>query len=382
MALPSNLSQTTQAHLEELVTSQAQEGPHLEFKRDLPQKLDNDAKQEFLADVSAFANSGGGELIYGIAEDDNALAAAVVPQKIDVDVEIRRLQDFLLGLVEPRLPGVQMTAIQVRVSGDDGWAIAIRIPQSWAGPHRISVNRHFYLREGARKRQLDVPEIRGLFLRSENQSQQIRNFRTERLGKILSGDAPHKLVDGPVLVVHVIPTQAALGLVQIDPMPYESQRQLPILGSAAGPCRLNLDGALSVRNARPAGTHGYSQFFRNGYLESVQVLSPGGGRPKAVLPSLRYEEDLMRFVSNIRAELAHLGISQEFTIMLSLLRADEVELGIDRFNYMLDEQQGYFDRKTVVLPDVLLQGNAPEAEALKPLFDLVWQSAGLSRSFN
>ena len=104
MSLPANLFSTTQEHLEDLVTSQAQEGPHLEFKRELPPQWTGEAKQEFLADVSAFANSGGGELIYGINEDDNGQAAAIVPLVFNSDNEFRRLQDFLLYSVEPRLP--------------------------------------------------------------------------------------------------------------------------------------------------------------------------------------------------------------------------------------------------------------------------------------
>jgi len=33
------------------------------------------------------------------------------------------------------------------------------------------------------------------------------------------------------------------------------------------------------------------------------------------------------------------------TLMVSLLDADQVELGIDRFPHALEDHQGYFDRK-------------------------------------
>ncbi|OFU63959.1 hypothetical protein HMPREF3137_27330 [Achromobacter xylosoxidans] len=70
------------------------------------------------------------------------------------------------------------------------------------------------------------------------------------------------------------------------------------------------------------------------------------------------------------------------TCMVSLLDADHVELGLDRHRYMLDEHQGFFDRKALVLPDVLLPADLSAEQALKPVFDLVWQSAGLERSAN
>jgi hypothetical protein len=68
--------------------------------------------------------------------------------------------------------------------------------------------------------------------------------------------------------------------------------------------------------------------------------------------------------------------------MVSILEADNVELGIDRWRFNLDDHQGYFDRKTVVLSDVLLPAELTPAQALRPVFDLVWQSAGMERSFN
>ena len=128
--------------------------------------------------------------------------------------------------VQPRLPGVQIQPVNV----DEGFVPVLRAPQSWAGPPRVNSNQHFFIRENGRKRQLDVPEIRGLFLRSERQAESVRNSRTERLGKLMAGEAPHRLVPGALLVGHFVPTQAALGLVQVDPIPYMLDRMLPVLG--------------------------------------------------------------------------------------------------------------------------------------------------------
>jgi hypothetical protein len=386
MTLPSNLLSITQAHVEQLVADQTREGPHLDFKRDLPAAWNDAAKHEFLADATAFANSGGGDLIFGIDEDGQAQASRVVPQVIsNVDQETRRLQDFLLNLAEPRLPGVKVQAVPVSVAGIDGHVIVVRIPQSWAGPHRVKTNQHFFIRDGLRKRQLDVPEIRSLFLRTENQTQKLQDFRTERLGKILSGNAPQQLVDGPVLVAHLVPTQAALGLVQIDPVPYTNQSRLPVIGTARGLARLNLDGALVVRNETPQGeTHGYSQFFRNGFFESTLVLTRRMEDGRVLLASRSYEEYLIALLGNFRGELDRLGINYECAVMLSLLRADEVRLGVQSDWGFDDPHQTLFDRKTLVLPDIVAPSEMPPEKAMKPAFDLVWQAAGFvgSRNYN
>ena len=389
MTLLNDLSSITQEHIEQLVADQVREGPHLDFKRDFPTAWNAAAKHEFLADTTAFANSGGGDLIFGIDEDGQAQASRIMPQVIsNVDQEIRRLQDFLLNLAEPRLPGVKIQAVQVSVAGTDGHVIVVRIPQSWAGPHRVKTNQHFFIRDGLRKRQLDVPEIRSLFLRTENQAQRLNDFRTERLGKILSGNAPQQLVDGPVLVAHLVPIQAALGLVQIDPAPYTNQGRLPVIGASGGGrglARLNLDGALVVRNETPQGeTHGYSQLFRNGFFESTLVLTRRMEDGRVLLASRSYEEHLIALLGNFRVELDRLGINHECAVMLSLLRADEVRLGVRSEWGFDDPRQTLFDRKILVLPDVVAPSAVSPEKAMKPAFDLMWQAAGFvgSRNYN
>lgn len=376
MSLPRDLATVNEAHITSLVEEQVSEGTYLDFKRDLPTR-DARGTNDLIADVSAFANSSGGDLLYGISENGEGQAAAVAPQPGNMDEEARRIQDVLMSNVEPRIPGIQVQSVTVA----GGFVLIVRVPQSWAGPHRVKSNLQFYVRENGRKRPLDVPEVRGLFLRSDQQAQRVRDFRTERLGKILSGEAPHRLVPGAVLVGHFVPTQAALGTVDVDPIIYMRQRSLPVLGTTIPGARVNADGALVVRNARLEGTYGYSQLFRNGYFETVKVFDYGVER-KPPLGTVAYEEQFIALVRQLRDEYAHLGIGSEMTCMVSLLGADRVELGLDRWMHNLEDHQGYFDRKTLILPDVLLPAELAPEQALRPVFDLVWQSAGLERSAN
>jgi hypothetical protein len=141
--------------------------------------------------------------------------------------------EMLLHSVEPQIPGVQVHGLPVTKDGKTGIALIVRTPNSWEGPHRVGPTRRFHIRENGHKRELGVPEIKGLFLRSEGQSQRIRDFRTERLGKILIGDLPCKLKSGPALFVHVVPLRSALGLV-----PATSSTGLPPLALRKNPAPL------------------------------------------------------------------------------------------------------------------------------------------------
>ena len=96
------------------------EGRHLEFKEKLPGQLTED-KKEFLADVTAFANTGGGDLLYGVREKRDAGDKPTgeiqdIPGLADLnfDAERTRLENILLNGVEPRLPPINLSAYRAR----------------------------------------------------------------------------------------------------------------------------------------------------------------------------------------------------------------------------------------------------------------------------
>jgi len=378
MGLPANLNDAHEEHVRSLIPEGTAEGPYLDFKRELP-RLDAAGRHELLADVSAFANAGGGDLVYGVDEDGEGRAAAVLPLNGNPDEEARRIQDSIFNGIEPRVPGIQVRTVAVA----GAFVLLVRVPQSWAGPHRVKSNQHFFVREGARKRQLDMPEIRGMFLRSDAQAQHVRDFRIERIGNFVAGRPPVRLMPGGLEVLHLVPTQSALGLVSIDPVQYVRNRTLPVIGTTVPNARINIDGALGVRTMNEQGTHGYSLLFRNGFFETTKVLtSRTQHRGHINLPSLAYEREITALLDLFRAELRHLGLGEEMTAMLTLVGANDMELGLDPARFDMFGDEGRFDREVLAIPDVLLPADQPAATALRPLFDLVWQAAGMERSFN
>jgi predicted HTH transcriptional regulator len=61
----------TPQEIESLLEARCSEGPRLEYKRELPGSTDNE-KKEFLADVVAMANAGGGSILFGIEEEEGS----------------------------------------------------------------------------------------------------------------------------------------------------------------------------------------------------------------------------------------------------------------------------------------------------------------------
>lgn len=385
MTLPARLVEVTQADLERLVATGATEGPHQDFKRDFPTRWDNETKVKVLADVTAFANAGGGDVIYGIDEDGDARAAAIVPQALaNVDEEVRRLMDVALNQTEPRVPGIQVHAVPVSVGASSGHVLVMRIPQSWAAPHRNRINQHFHVREGMRNRPLDVPDIRALFLRSESAAQKFRDFRSDRLAKVVTGQTPVKLGTNPKLLIHAIPTQAANGQAYVDPVAYsQNKRRLPVLGTLpASPVSLNFDGAFAPIVARDKPP-GYTQQFRQGFFEAVWELDKYEGVPKPALPGVMYEQYVNNFLGSVRAELDAHGVSWELAVFLSLVGADNAVLaGPSSMGAGWGHSIKGFDRKDVLLPEVVIPADVNIGRGMRPAYDLMCQAAGYDGSPN
>lgn len=205
-----------ESDLQSLVDNQSIENKTTDYKELLPNNSDSD-KREFLADVSSFANATGGDLIFGIKEVDGVPSELSGLELSNVDAEKLRLENIIRDGIEPRIPVVSIQPVTLPTRNIKV-AIIIRISKSWAMPHMVTFRGHsrFYSRNSAGKYPLDVSELRALFALSETTAERIRNFRFERLSKIISGETPVALDNVPKIVLHIIPFGAFDPAVKFD----------------------------------------------------------------------------------------------------------------------------------------------------------------------
>src|SRR5271165_1603151 len=78
-----------------------EEGKTIEYKRELPGAKDEE-KREFLADVSSFANTEGGDILYGVDEDQGIITDIVCVSSPDFDAEKLRLENLIRDGISPR----------------------------------------------------------------------------------------------------------------------------------------------------------------------------------------------------------------------------------------------------------------------------------------
>ncbi|HTU35958.1 MAG TPA: ATP-binding protein, partial [Candidatus Acidoferrum sp.] len=323
--IPKPFLQIGKDDIDALVTDATREGRTIEYKQELAVRTDAE-KKEFLADVSSFANASGGDLLLGVEEERDAAGKTTgVPSVVDglaginADRVIQQLENIIRTGVEPRIPGLQIKAVDGFPSGP---VIVIRVPQSWAAPHMILASPRFYSRTSVGKAPLGVPEIRAAFVQSETLPERIRRFREERIGRIVAGEGPVPLVAGPTAIFHLVPTQNFHSGARIDVVPFlRGSRFIVPLSRGANGQKLNLDGYVSwmpVDNVSGLSSS-YVQVFRDGSIEAVDVVNhPGLGSDKWDWVSAKdFEADLIVFLRTCLDLYKAIEIEAPLTAILS-----------------------------------------------------------------
>ena len=169
--------------LRQLQNNAVSEGKTIEYKQKFPTNSDVDRK-EFLADISSFANASGGDLVFGITEENGSPKSIDGVEIENVDEEIRKYENIIRDGIEPR---IIFATRAVNVSGKKNVFI-FRINKSWAGPHRVIYKGHdkFYSRNSAGKYALDTNELKNAFNLSQTLTEQICLHVQHRMSHIIN----------------------------------------------------------------------------------------------------------------------------------------------------------------------------------------------------
>jgi len=379
-----NIKDINKDDIEYLIKNQIPESKTLEYKRSLPSNSDND-KKEFLADVISFANADGGNLIYGIEEENG------IPQKIIgfedriIDSEKLRLESLIRDGIRPRIiPNIQIQPIKI---SDNNNVILIKIPKSFTSPHTIGDKTLFYSRNSAGKYQMDVNELKNAFLFSENISEKIKNFRYKRISEIINEDTPLPLKSKDILVLHLIPIKAfSYNIFNIDLLKIyrQSEFHTPPLWATGYNERFNLNGLLRYDNSyKPS----YCQIYRNGIIESAVSNFLFKSEGKNYIPSIYYEKEIIEKIKIYSDFLIKLEVLPPFVIFISMLGIKGSSMGVDRRERVIVDLKSFY-KDNILLPDILIESKEvltdyqSIAKKIQPIFDMVWNAYGLEKSFN
>jgi hypothetical protein len=117
--------------LSQAIAEGVAEDEHLDWKRDMPSDADEVAK-----DAAALANSGGGLLVYGVAEDRRT-GRATASMHVDLaERHQRKICSWLSTRISPVIAGVEFVALGQPENDLEGFLI-VSVPQSPDTPHLI-----------------------------------------------------------------------------------------------------------------------------------------------------------------------------------------------------------------------------------------------------
>jgi len=370
------------ACLDSLVTNGVAEGRHLEYKERLPGD-DDKSKHEFLADASSFANSVGGDLIYGVREARDATNTPLaIPEgivglpEVNLDQAQLRLDDLLRHSVDPRIPRVTFHRVP---RAADPPCLLIRILQSPLRLHMVTFKgvSRFYGRGASGRFQLDVGQIRAGFVEVETARERLRRFRLDRIARIVAGEIPIRMGEGGKLIFHALP------LTSLDVWPAfvgvaEDRSQIPnLLQPMAGDpsdWHYNLDGFVVHTTRSDVSRQTYIQLFRDGGFEAAGGL-PNFSAHHGGFYGLLIERGAIQVLTTTQRLWKLLGVTGPIMLGMALSGVKGWKM-LSAPGAMWDPKET-FDADLAIIPEVVVQDeNAPAEQALKPLFDLAWNAGG------
>ena len=137
----------------EMIALGIAESIHLDYKASAA--LMSDSPNEISKDVSSFANSDGGVVVYGVTETGHK------PGALDEGVDHKKrsrewLEDKIQSNVSPRLDGLRIAQIQLN---DERSLFVVSVPRSDRGPHQDRVSHRYYKRHNFKSAPMEDYEI-------------------------------------------------------------------------------------------------------------------------------------------------------------------------------------------------------------------------------
>jgi len=152
--------------IHELITSQVKESLTLDYKACAALDKTDTKRKEISKDVSAFANSAGGTIVYGVLENKH------VPTTVDVgylptDVSKEWLEHVIHANIQRRIDGIRINPVELSGTAAGRILYVVTIPQSKRAPH-MAFDKKFYKRFNFESVPMEEYEVRDTSRRNES----------------------------------------------------------------------------------------------------------------------------------------------------------------------------------------------------------------------
>jgi|GEM_PF-1820113 len=200
-------------------------------------------------------------------------------------------------------------------------------------------------------------------------SRELAHFSSRRIEAITSDSRLIPCEDGLRVILHLTPIAALDESFSVD-VSILDRPILPLFGG--GSWRYNFDGRINS-STTPQGVDSYVQLFHSGIIEAVKIF-PHWQR----IGSTSLERNLIEATDSYLKAQQRLGIAPPLAVLLSLSGVKGCELTVGERLWSYDRYP--FDMDELRIPPVVLK-TFPEhvGREMRPIFDRIWQAAGVPR---
>lgn len=383
--LSNKLEDVTFEDVQALIDNEICEGKTIEYKSEL-HITNSEEKREFLADVSAFANADGGDLIFGIKEDEKTKLPDSIPGICieNEDETIRKIESMIRDSIQPRIVDIKFKMILVK---NHKYILIMRIAASFIAPHRIIYRGwdKFFSRNSKGKYSMDVNELRTAFNMSQEIRKQIEDYKLNTIAEIVE-DRYKIFKDGyPTFIIQTLPIVAfqRSQIYSIDKI-YSTMIECNSNSfDIASNKQITVDGVILKDNFNNSNKTAYGYYKTNGIIQksTTRFFNPdfetiGMGSIKKI--KLIYRGDILKCTVKTLDEMFRFyrKIQISMPIIVSCAIVNGRGFTIPKSNGFYD-LCGEIDRDVLLIPDILIKDlSISPGKCLQPIFDSIWNACG------
>ena len=386
MIFNKKLNEISMDDIQSLIDNGVCENKNLDYKKELHIDTDSE-KKEFLADISSFANSNGGDIIFGVEEDNiEKIPVSITGIKYqNDDVLLRRIEELIRQSIQPIILNIEYRVIKIEKSKG---ILIIRIPESIIAPHRVEYKGHnkFYTRNSKGKYQMDVNELRISFNSGLNLERKIEELKLNSYYEIIANKYNKLINNSPVFVIHYIPLSSL----------NESTR-ISINDIKTTMAKVN-STAFEYGNSKRVTINGVAIDYKDDKRSSFAIYKNNGIIEKATTSFFEKESVITSIFPNRTVDLIFarklmdkvisdfkevkeyyniLNINTPIIVSCSILNAQGFTIPNSNCFYDI---YGEIDRDMLLIDDIYIEDlNKQDELILKPIFDSIYNACGYDR---
>jgi hypothetical protein len=193
-----------------LISNAVEESLTLEYKASAALARNDKSTNELSKDVTAFANSDGGVIVYGIKEDKHLPIQIDLGQDPTAGITKEWLENVLISKARPRIEGLVIKPIELVSQLNRRFAFAVEIPRAtFRAPHQAADHR-YYKRHNFQSLPMEDYEIRDILRRAVDHRRRYAITRALLIETRRIGDAALQRARLARMYVHDVPHRNAV----------------------------------------------------------------------------------------------------------------------------------------------------------------------------